>query len=84
MKPVISSSSLDSVVSPMSEVTDNSAVEIDFQKVVSNVGSMAGSVVQEVEERVMSKVEDVKGQGTVGSVWKGFLDDVLGERKVVA
>ncbi|KAG8622855.1 hypothetical protein KVT40_009366 [Elsinoe batatas] len=86
MRAVISSSSLDSLVSPMSEVSDNSAVEIDFEKVLEGVGSMAGEVVEggRERERVRVKVEEVreKGEEGLGRVWRGFVDDVLGERKL--
>ncbi|KAF2223363.1 hypothetical protein BDZ85DRAFT_281303 [Elsinoe ampelina] len=84
MRAVISSSSLDSLVSPMSEVSDNSAVEIDFEKVLEGVGSMAGEVVEGGRERVRGTVEEVKvkGEEGLGRVWRGFVDDVLGERKL--
>ncbi|KAF4551796.1 Hypothetical protein D9617_12g036860 [Elsinoe fawcettii] len=83
MKAVISSSSLDSLVSPMSEVSDNSSVEIDYAKVVGTVGSLAGEVAGSVEREVKGKVEEVKkGEGEVGRVWRGLMDDVFGERKV--
>ncbi|PNS14086.1 hypothetical protein CAC42_6599 [Sphaceloma murrayae] len=84
MRPVINSSSLDAVVSPMSEVTDNSAVDIDFEKVVGTVGSLAGGFVEGVEvvkEKVEKTVEAKDGE--VRRVWSGFLDDVLG-KKIVA
>lgn len=58
--------------SPMSEVVDNDAVELGIEhltELTETVGKSARKIVDQVEESTVSKV------------WKGFLDDVFGEKK---
>jgi hypothetical protein len=63
---------LNSHASPMSEVVDNHAVELGIDRLTElteTVGKSARKMVDQVEESTVSKV------------WKGFLDDVFGEKK---
>ena len=86
MRPQIETASADSdgVVSAMSEVVDNHAAEIDPFELTVQVGRAAGGVVREGVERVKREgLERVEGKkGVVGELWSGFVDDLLGERKV--
>ena len=63
---------LNSHASPMSDVVDNHAVELGIEhltQLTQTVGKSARKIVDQVEESAISKV------------WKGFLDDVFGEKK---
>lgn len=63
---------LGSHASPMSEVIDNHAIELGIEnltELTETVGKSARKMVDQVEESAVSKI------------WKGFLDDVFGEKK---
>jgi SAP domain len=63
---------LNSHASAMSEVVDNHAVELGIEhltELTQTVGKSARKLVDQVEESAVTKV------------WKGFLDDVFGEKK---
>ncbi|GAM82908.1 hypothetical protein ANO11243_008940 [Dothideomycetidae sp. 11243] len=77
MKPTIVAASPDSVVSAMADVHDNTAVHIDFLKVADSLGSVAVKVAEE-EERVLPQVS------TIGSLWAGLVEDVMGAKKKTA
>jgi hypothetical protein len=70
-------------VSAMSEVVDNDSAEIDVYRLTEQVkGAMEGAV-KAASKKVEEGVEKVKeGEGMVRQVWRGFVDDLLGERKV--
>ena len=72
IKPMIETASADSdgVVSAMSEVTDNHAMEIDMYDLTRTVGKAAKGVGQGLDE---------KG-GVVRELWSGFVDDLLGKK----
>lgn len=79
MKPqiyTVAGASADVAASPMSEVVDNHAVDIDPFSLTETVGRS-----REGEE--LSRAE--KGQrepSIVRELWTGFLDDVLGPKQV--
>ena len=77
MRPQIETASADgtNVVSAMSEVVDNHAAEIDPFELTVQVGKAAKGV-------VVGGVEKLKGKGVVGELWSGFVDDLLGAKKV--
>lgn len=63
---------LNAHASPMSEVVDNHATELTVDyltELTQTVGKSARKIVDDVEESALRKV------------WKGFLDDVFGEKK---
>jgi len=72
IRPMIETASADSdgVVSAMSEVTDNHAMEIDMYDLTRTVGKAAKGVGKVVEE---------KG-GAMRELWGGFVDDLLGKK----
>jgi hypothetical protein len=72
IRPMIETASADSdgVVSAMSEVTDNHAMEIDMFDLTRTVGKAAQGVGKAVEE---------KG-GAMRELWGGFVDDLLGKK----
>lgn len=65
------------MVSAMADVHDNTAVHIDFLKVADSLGSVAVKVAEE-EERVLPQVS------TIGSLWAGLVEDVMGAKKKTA
>lgn len=63
---------LNSYASPISEVVDNHAVELGIEhltELTQTVGKSARKLVDQVEESTLNKI------------WKGFLDDLFGEKR---
>lgn len=79
IRPEISTVSADSthIASPsaMSEVTDNHAIELDPYNLTSKVTAAAAKMAG-------MPVEKLKEPGVVKELWNGFLDDLLGSRKM--
>ena len=69
IRPMIETASADSdgVVSAMSEVTDNHAMDIDMYELTKTVGKA-------------SKGLGVEKVGMVRELWTGFVDDLLGKK----
>jgi hypothetical protein len=76
IKPQIETASADStgIVSAMSEVTDNHAMDIDVFDLTRTVSKAAMGKVESVVEEGMGKV------GVVRELWGGFVDDLMGAR----
>ncbi|MCJ1476697.1 hypothetical protein MMC13_005365 [Lambiella insularis] len=76
IRPTIETASADStgVVSAMSEVTDNHAMDIDVYDLTKQVGKAATGFVGENVESAR------KTGGMVREVWNGFVDDLLGKK----
>ena len=79
IRPEISTVSADSthIASPsaMSEVTDNHAIDLDPYDLTSKVTAAAAKMAG-------MPVEKLKAPGTVQEIWDGFLDDLLGSKKL--
>ena len=79
IRPEISTVSADSthIASPsaMSEVTDNHAIELDPYDLTSKVTAAAARMAG-------MPVEKLKEPGAVQEIWGGFLDDLLGSKKM--
>ena len=79
IRPEISTVSADSthIASPsaMSEVTDNDAIELDPYDLTSKVTAAAAKMAG-------MPVEKLKEPGAVREIWDGFLDDLLGSKKL--
>ena len=79
IRPEISTVSADGthIASPsaMSEVTDNHAVELDPYDLTAKVNAAA----KQMGELPAEKLKEV---GVIKELWLGFLDDLLGGRKV--
>ena len=65
--------------SAMSEVTDNHAIEISPFNLTTQVSDAATAAASKVTG--MSE-ERLKEEGVLQEVWSGFLDDVLGGKKM--
>ena len=65
--------------SAMSEVTDNHAIEISPFNLTSQVTHAATAAASKVTG--MSEAR-LKKEGVLQEVWSGFLDDVLGDKKM--
>lgn len=62
------------MVSAMSEVTDNHAMDIDMYDLTMQVGKAAMGIVD-------ANVESAKKNGgMVREIWGSFVDDLLGEK----
>lgn len=74
IRPQIETASADwdNKVSPMSEVTDNHAADIDPFNLTTEVGKAAKKVMNVGEKTV------VKEAGMVQQVWRGFVEDFRG------
>ena len=62
------------IVSAMSEVTDNHAIELDPYNLTEKVAIAARKMAAEMKEGV--------NEGVLRQLWNGFLDDILGARKL--
>lgn len=89
LRPEILAADPSSIVAPLADVHDNNSVAIDFGSVADGLGaaaermgvsSLAGmegkEVMMEAETAAREKVRE--GQGAVGRLWAGLMDDVFG------
>lgn len=79
MKPqiyTVSEMASDVSASPMSEVVDNHALEIDPFKLTETVGKSRHGESQRIATAGMQEQD-----GMIGQLWSGFLDDLLGSNK---
>jgi hypothetical protein len=81
MKPQIYTVSGSGVVaaSPMSEVVDNHAVDIDPFSLTETVGR--SRIGEETQRRTNGSASGE--QGVMRELWSGFLDDILGPKETV-
>lgn len=79
IRPMIVTASADSNASAMSDVHDNSAVEIDFHGLADRLSSATAAFQRSVTRHRGNEVET--GQSTLKQLWNGLLDDMLGARK---
>ena len=61
--------------SPMSDVVDNHAADIDHFDLTKHVTNAASKIMNVDNEQMEEKV------GSVRSLWAGLMDDIFGERK---
>ncbi|KAN0085219.1 hypothetical protein V8E54_001686 [Elaphomyces granulatus] len=79
MKPqiyTVSEMASDISASPMSEVVDNHALEIDPFKLTETVGKSRHGESQRIAAASMQQQN-----GMIGQLWTGFLDDLLGPKE---
>jgi len=82
MKPqiyTVSEMASDISASPMSEVVDNHALEIDPFKLTETVGKS-----RDGESQRIATAGTQQQNGMMGQLWSGFLDDLLGSKKSIS
>lgn len=78
-KPEISTASLDTKLSPLSDVHDNNAVQIEFHKVVDQVNAAATKAMSQAQALTANSRSGESG--TVRSLWNGVVEDLMGSKR---
>nr|POF16404.1 hypothetical protein CFP56_23922 [Quercus suber] len=86
MKAEISSMSGDAVFAPMADSHDDHAMHADFQRSSSVAAGIAASMAAGLELIKTPVVEQLNqaGEGIVGQLWRGMVEDVFGRGNLAA